>query len=114
MRSEGSQCRRDSHVVTAGIRVDERPVAVRDGDLLGIDLSAFIDRLAQRIIERLEDVAPTASPWLDIAGAAEYLSCSPERIRKLISRLEIPYHQAGRGARIFLNRHELDEWLTNQ
>ncbi len=75
------------------------------------DLGELVVRLAGAISERLE-TTPT-SPWLGVQGAAEHLSCSEERIRKLIATRRIPFHQERAGGRVFLNRRELDEWLLN-
>jgi excisionase family DNA binding protein len=77
--------------------------------VVAVDLGPLVDRIAAEVAVRL--AAPASSPWLDVNGAAEYLACSPERIRKLIARREIPYHQEGPGSRVFFNKGELDEWL---
>jgi excisionase family DNA binding protein len=76
-----------------------------------VDLGLLVERIAAEVAARL--AVPEASPWLDVAGAAEYLSCSPERIRKLIARREIPFHQERPGSRVFFHRRELDEWLLS-
>lgn len=54
-----------------------------------------------------------ASPeWMNVETAAKYLDCTPERIRKLVARREIPYHQEAPGCRIFFRRQELNEWMA--
>ena len=50
--------------------------------------------------------------WMNIATAASYLDCTPERVRKLVARREIPYHQEAPGCRIFFRREELDTWMA--
>ena len=50
--------------------------------------------------------------WLNVERAAGYLDCTPERIRKLIARREIPFHQEAPGCRIFFRREELDAWMA--
>jgi excisionase family DNA binding protein len=79
--------------------------------VVSVDLGPLVERIAAEVAARL--VAPGSSPWLDVNGAAEYLACSPERIRKLIARRDIPYHQEGPGSRVFFNKGELDEWLLS-
>jgi excisionase family DNA binding protein len=77
-----------------------------------LDLEALAERVASLILERLDH--EPASPWLDSPAAATYLCCSIERVRKLVSRREIPFHQAQTGGRVFFHRRELDEWLLRQ
>ena len=64
-----------------------------------------VNRLADAIAARL--AAP--SPWLDAAGAAEYLSCSVSRIRTLTATRDLPVHHDGR--RPLYHRDELDEYV---
>jgi excisionase family DNA binding protein len=76
-----------------------------------VELGVLVERVAAALAARLE--APASSPWLDVNGAASYLACSRERVRKLVARKEVPFHQEGPGSRIFFNRGELDEWLLS-
>jgi excisionase family DNA binding protein len=57
-------------------------------------------------------VGVTSPEWMNVETAAAYLDCTPERLRKLIARREIPFHQEAPGCRIFFRRQELDEWMT--
>ena len=50
--------------------------------------------------------------WMNVDTAARYLDCTPERVRKLVARREIPYHQEAPGCRIFFRRPELDTWMA--
>jgi excisionase family DNA binding protein len=81
---------------------------------ISIDLDLLASRIADLILMRTEqrDRAP-ASPWMGVEMAASYLDCSPERIRKLVARRAIPFHQERPGARVFLHRGEIDEWLLS-
>jgi len=76
------------------------------------DLTDLAQRIAAAISE--SEATSSLSPWLDVERAAEYLGCSSERIRKLIARHQIPFHQERAGGRIFLHRRELDDWLLSQ
>lgn len=79
-----------------------------------IDLSALATRVAELVLARLEESRTPAASWFDLEHAAEYLGWSPERLRKLVQRRAVPFHQERRGARISFNRQELDEWLLGQ
>jgi excisionase family DNA binding protein len=79
---------------------------------IAIDLDDLAERVADKIAAKLETAG--VSPWLDVRGAAEHLSCSVERVRKLVGRRGIPFHQEQVGGRVFFHRHELDKWLLAQ
>src|SRR6266540_18458 len=70
-----------------------------DDDALGA-IAAAIDRA---IVDR-------AWPeWMNVETAARYLDVSPERVRKLQARGELPFYQEAPGCRVAFNRRELDE-----
>jgi excisionase family DNA binding protein len=79
-------------------------------------LEAIAALVEERLAERL--AAPAASePWpeyMSVDTAGRYLDVSAERIRKLVARREIPFHQEGRGCRVLLNRRDLDAWMAGQ
>lgn len=50
--------------------------------------------------------------WMSVERAAKYLDVSPERLRKLQARREIPFHQEAPGCRVFFRRHDLDDWMS--
>jgi excisionase family DNA binding protein len=79
-----------------------------------LDLNDVAEHVAELVAKRLEDHVTRASPWLDVQSAAAHLGCSPERVRKLVARRQIPFHQERVGGRVFLHRRELDEWLLAQ
>jgi excisionase family DNA binding protein len=80
---------------------------------LDLHLGLLAELIADLVAAQLSEDAP-ASPWLDVAGAAAHLSCSPERLRKLVARRSIPFHQERSGGRLFFHRRELDDWLLEQ
>ena len=53
---------------------------------------------------------PPASPWLDVAGAADYLHCSRQRVYDLISQGALTPARDGR--RVLLRRDQIDAYLT--
>lgn len=83
--------------------------------VIRIDLGDLAQRVAALVVAAIDDTrAPRRSPWLTVDGAAAHLSCSPERLRKLVQRRAIPFHQECTGGRLFFHQRELDEWLLNQ
>lgn len=76
-------------------------------------ISMLAAQLADLLHGRQHTSAGEAWPeWMNVDTAAGYLDCTPERIRKLVARREIPYHQEAPGCRIFFHRHELDTWMA--
>jgi excisionase family DNA binding protein len=69
--------------------------------------------LAQRVARILAVEAPSGTwpMWMSVETAATYLDVSPERVRKLVTRREIPYHQEAAGCRVFFSRPDLDAWM---
>ena len=74
--------------------------------------AALVDAIATRlatIVKSEIDAATTATPYMTVAEAAEYLRWPKERIYKLTAANAIPhFHQDGR---ILLRRDEIDAWL---
>src|SRR4051794_9119893 len=58
-----------------------------------IDLEELSIHIAHLVAAQLAELLPATSPWMDVEHAAEYLSCSPYRVRKLVERRAIPFHQ---------------------
>jgi len=67
--------------------------------------------IAERVAELLTErsAAATVSPWLDVDGAAEYLSWPKGRVQKLTAATSIPHHRFG--SRVSYHRDELDEFM---
>jgi excisionase family DNA binding protein len=51
--------------------------------------------------------------WMNVATVARYLDVSPERVRKLVARREIPFTQEAPGCRVFFSRCDLDAWMRS-
>lgn len=85
-----------------------------------LDLGALADRLRDelraelRATVRAEIEAAAWPEWQSIATAARYLDVSPERLRKLVARRAIPFHQEDVGCRISFRRRDLDDWMSGQ
>jgi excisionase family DNA binding protein len=74
-------------------------------------LESIAERAAELVAERLAaEAAP--SPWLDVAGAAEYIGGAPtSRVYALVSAGRIPHHRDG--SRLLFHRDELDAWIRD-
>jgi excisionase family DNA binding protein len=72
-------------------------------------LDALAELLAPRLAARLETPAST-SPWLDAAGAAEYLSTSRDRVYDLVQLRKLEPRRDGR--RLLFRRDDLDHYLV--
>ena len=57
---------------------------------------------------------PTGQTWFSVESAAVYLDCAPQRVRKLVARREIAYHQEDVGHRVTFHRDDLDDYLMNR
>jgi excisionase family DNA binding protein len=72
---------------------------------------ALIEELAERTAAKLAKRLPqTPEPYLDVDGAAEYLSCPRSRIYDLRRQGLTVYKD---GSRLLFRREDLDAWLTN-
>lgn len=69
------------------------------------ELDALADKLAARVLDRV------GSPWLDAKGAADYLSCSLSRVRKLTMLGHLPSHRDG--VRVLYRRDDLDRFVRS-
>ena len=78
-------------------------------------VDALAAAVSERILARLHALPATAEPWpewMAIETAARYLDVSPQRLRKLVARRQIPYHQEDKGCRILFRRTDLDHWMS--
>lgn len=69
-----------------------------------------LDRLAELLRPRLA-VERDAGGFLDVPGAAEFLSCPASRIYALVSARRIPHYRDG--SRLLFDRAELREFVRN-
>ena len=69
-----------------------------------------LDLLAERLRPRLQPaVTSPRTRWLNVAEAAEHLSCPESRIYALNSARRIPVHRDG--SRLLFDSAELDAWV---
>jgi len=73
----------------------------------------LLDMLARRIARLVSDREPqaSASPWLDVEAALEYLPFSRDQLYKLTSARAIPFRKKRGGQGLLFHRGELDRWL---
>jgi excisionase family DNA binding protein len=65
------------------------------------------DALIQRVSERLEESRDDG--FLDVPGAAQYLSTTAKAIYALVERQQLPHNRAG--GRLLFDRAELRAWV---
>jgi excisionase family DNA binding protein len=87
------------HVELNGVRV---PFVLDDDALAAI--AAALER-------PIDDSA--RQEWMNVESAARYLDVSPERVRKLVARREIPFTQEAPGCRVFFSRSDLAAWMCS-
>ena len=73
-------------------------------------LDALARRVAMLVSDRLEPQA-SASPWLNVEAALEYLPFSRDQLYKLTSARAIPFRKKRDGQGLLFHRGELDRWL---
>jgi len=77
--------------------------------------ASFVDALAARVLERLEETGALAPPapasWLDVDAAAAYLACKRQRVYDLVSqgRLQV----ARDGTRLLFRPEWLDSYVLS-
>lgn len=73
-----------------------------------------LDRLAELLAPRLAHrlTPEAASPWLDVAEAAEYLRCKPQRVYDLVHAGTLKPQRDGR--RLLFHRDALDGHLASR
>lgn len=82
-----------------------------------VDLSdALAEIKAQIKAELLAELrgSPEAEPWpewLSIETASRYLDVPVGRLRKLVARNQIPFHQEAKGCRVTFRKRDIDAWL---
>jgi hypothetical protein len=76
-----------------------------------VDYDQLADALANRLREllRKED---SSGGFLDVDGAAAFISSTPTAVRSLVQRQEIPVHKAPNG-RLLFDRDELEAWVRS-
>jgi excisionase family DNA binding protein len=65
------------------------------------------DALTQRVSERLQESRDDG--FLDVPGAAQYLSTTAKAIYALVERHKLPHNRAG--GRLLFDRAELRAWV---
>jgi excisionase family DNA binding protein len=69
-----------------------------------------LDAIAERVAERLQPApSGSSSPWLDSAGASDYLAAKPGRIHDLVALGKLTPRRDGR--RLLFHRDDLDAYL---
>jgi hypothetical protein len=70
-----------------------------------------IERIASRTAELLAETMKTGiQRWLDVPRAADHAALTPDAIRALVKRGQIPFHRTENG-RLRFSPTELDRWV---
>lgn len=70
-----------------------------------------IERIATRTAELLAETTATGiDRWLDVRGTADHVALTPDAIRALVKRGQIPFHRTKNG-RLRFSPSELDDWV---
>ncbi len=77
-------------------------------------IEALATAVSERLLPTLRSTNGTEAwpEWMAIDTAARYLDVSPQRLRKLVARRQIPFHQEDRACRILFRRSDLDQWMA--
>jgi excisionase family DNA binding protein len=75
-------------------------------------VAEIVERVAALVVERMQVESHSWPEWMSVETAARYLDVSPERLRKLQARRQLPYHQEGPGCRVFFRQKELDAAMS--
>lgn len=76
-------------------------------------VEAVVAAVTARVLAELSAGGDESWPaFMSVETAARYLDVSPERLRKLQARGEVPYLQEAPGCRVFFSREDLDEWMA--
>ena len=75
-------------------------------------IEALGELISRAITDELETARTQEPGFLDVDGAAAYLSSTPTAIRSLVKRDAIPYHKAPNGRLLFVP-DELDTWARS-
>ena len=72
-------------------------------------IEGFADRLAQLIADEVR--SPTIGAcWMDVDTVADHLCTTPNSIRGMVKRRQIPVHRLPTG-RLLFDRAEIDQWV---
>lgn len=74
------------------------------------DPGAALVAVVAAVVRDELDKRDTASGFLDVAGAAAFLSTTPKAVRMSVTRHGLPAHKAPNG-RLLFDRQELSEWV---
>ena len=78
-------------------------------------MSGALEDLQQRVedLERERDERREATGWLDVNGAADYLSMSAKAVRHAVTSAGLPVHRTPTN-RLLFKPEELDVWVDSR
>jgi excisionase family DNA binding protein len=78
------------------------------------DFETTLRSVVQDVVEVQLAGRDAGTRWLDVEGAAAYLgNTTPDAIRAMVKRGQIPVHRTPTG-RLLFDRRELDAWVRSE
>lgn len=71
----------------------------------------ILDVIVQRVKAEVTTAVSAPEPWVNVAEAAEHLSCKPQRIYDLVSNKDSGIPHRKEGSRLLFKRSRLDAWM---
>ena len=71
------------------------------------------DQQLNILINKIDKLKFQPKSWMDINECSNYLSISKSKIRKMISKSEIPFKRIGNNGAIRFNTRMIDLWLLS-
>jgi excisionase family DNA binding protein len=81
---------------------------------IGGIMEQFVEMLAVRVAERLQNPPAVDDDWLDTRAAAAHLGVHRDTLRRLAAERSIASEQSGPGCKLFFRRSDLDAWRRSE
>lgn len=72
----------------------------------------LLNALTETVRRAVEGALAEPHGFIDVAGAASFLSSTPDAVRALVKRNAVPFHRAPNG-RLLFDRQELGAWVRS-
>ena len=77
-----------------------------------VRLTGLDDLVREAVRAELSTIPAQPAGWLDVPGAADYLSTSEDAVRAMVKRGELPVQRTPNG-RLLFRAAELDTWVES-
>jgi len=76
-------------------------------------LTVSLRKVLPEVLAEHRQASEQRARWLDVAGAADYLSTTPAALRALVKRGQLVPHRTPHG-RVLFRPEELDDWVRGE